>query len=449
MAGLLDRVGGAVDRLRAAIPSPRPTPVPDAEEPDLPEPPDTSSDPIPRGLQVAAQWAWRLLAIAALAYLVGKIVGYLSEVTIPLAVSLLLTAAFWPLKEWLTAHKVRPGLAALICLVALAVLVLGILSLVSVQIAAQWDELVREAIASFNGAVEWFNRGPLHITTTQVNAWLSELNSWASHSQGQIAGYATEVGSQVGRFFAGLALVLFALFYFLYQGRTLARGAAVLVPRRSRARLLDAASRGWTSLVSYVRAAVIVAGVDGLGALIGAAALGSSMWLAIGALTFLCAFIPLVGAVLSGVVAVGVVFVTLGPLKAIIMLIVFVAVLEIEAHVLQPFLLGKAVSIHPLVVLYGIAVGVIVGGLVGALFMVPLLAFANAFVHALAHEPGEPLPPREDRLLEDQLDREKVPPEHRQDARDEPGSDAADPTLEATIPSEPPENPEDSPRVEG
>jgi predicted PurR-regulated permease PerM len=146
-------------------------------------------------------------------------------------------------------------------------------------------------------------------------------------------------------------------------------------------------------MVSYVRAAVTVAAVDGLGALIGAAAVGSSMWLAIGALTFLCAFVPLVGAIIAGVVATGVVLVTLGWVKAIIMLAVFVAVLELEGHVMQPFLLGKAVSIHPLAVLYGIAVGTIVAGIVGALFTVPLLAFGNAFVRALnAPEPVAVVP---------------------------------------------------------
>ena len=112
------------------------------------------------------------------------------------------------------------------------------------------------------------------------------------------------------------------------------------------------------------------------------------MWLAIGALTFLCAFVPLVGAIIAGVVATGVVLVTLGWVKAIIMLAVFVGVLELEGHVMQPFLLGKAVSIHPLAVLYGIAVGTIVAGIVGALFTVPLLAFGNAFIRALnAPEP--------------------------------------------------------------
>lgn len=342
--------------------------------------PEDEPGTVPDGMRVAAGWAWRLIVLGAFAYFLFKGLNVLREVMIPLVVSLLLTAVFWPLRDSLVRRRVRPGFAALVCLLALALVVLGILALVSLQIATQWGALSTEAVNSFNQLVNWMQTGPFHVTNTQMDRWLHQATDYVSRSQSKIAGYATEVGAQVSHFFAGLALALFALFYFLYDGRRLADAGSVLIPRRSRARVMDAATRGWFALVAYVRAAVIVAAVDGIGALIGALALGSSMWLAIGALTFLCAFVPLIGALFSGAVAVGVVFVTLGWVKAIVMLVVFVAVLELEGHVMQPFLLGKAVSIHPLVVLYGIAIGMIVSGIVGALFMIPLLAFGNAFI---------------------------------------------------------------------
>jgi len=336
------------------------------------------------GMRVAAGWAWRLLVLGALVYYVGQILGGLSEVTIPLVVALLLTAAFWPLKGSLVRAGLGRGLAAGLCLLALALLVLGILFLVSVQITAQWTQLSNSAISSFNQLIDWMKRGPFHITNSQIDTWLTQLSNWLRNSEGKIAGYATAFGTQLSHFFAGMALALFAMFYFLYDGSKLARAASILIPRRSRRRILEAAGHGWVALVAYVRAAVIVAAVDGLGALIGAFAVGSTTWLAIGALTFLTAFVPLVGALFAGTVATAVVFVTLGPVRAIIMLAVFVAVMEIEGHVMQPFLLGRAVSLHPLAVLYGIAIGVIVGGFMGALFTVPLMAFTNAFARALA-----------------------------------------------------------------
>ena len=352
---------------------------------------------VPDGMRVAAGWAWRLLVLGALIYYIGQILSGLSEVTIPLVVAVLLTAAFWPLKDALVRGGVRRGLAAGLCLLALALLVLGILFLVSVQITAQWTELSNSAISSFNQLVTWLKNGPFHITNGQIDGWLTQLSNWLRNSEGKIAGYATAVGTQLSHFVAGTALALFAMFYFLFEGQKLARASSIIIPRRSRHRIMDAAGHGWSALVSYVRAAVIVAAVDGLGALVGAFAVGSTMWLAIGALTFLTAFVPLVGALFAGTVATAVVFVTLGPVRAIIMLAVFVGVMEIEGHVMQPFLMGRAVSLHPLAVLYGIAIGVIVGGFIGALFTVPLMAFINAFTRAISASrqaaPAAPAPP--------------------------------------------------------
>lgn len=351
---------------------------------------DADAHTVPAGLDLAAGWAWRLLVLGAAGYFVAKGLAHLSEVTIPFVVALLFTAIFWPLRRILVKHHFHSALAAAISLLALALVILGILTLVSVQIAGQWRELSDQALASFRELVTWLKNGPLHVTSGQLDTLATKATNYVNESQSKIGDYASAVGGTVSHFFAGMALTLFATFFFLHEGASLVRTAAHLIPRRNRARVLDAAAHGWVALVAYVRAAVIVAAVDGVGAMIGAAALGSSMWLAIGALTFLTCFIPLVGAVISGVVAVGVIFVTLGPVKAIIMLAVFIAVIQLEGHVMQPFLLGKAVSIHPLVVLYGIAIGVVLGGIIGALFIVPFMAFGNAFLRAWAAPPASP-----------------------------------------------------------
>ena len=125
-----------------------------------------------------------------------------------------------------------------------------------------------------------------------------------------------------------------------------------------------------------MRAAVTVAAIDGVGAGLGALILGSNLWVAITAFTFVCSFIPLLGALIAGTVAVVVTLVTLGWVKAIVMLVIFVLVMNIEANVLQPLLLGRAVEIHPLLVLLGISAGAIVAGVAGALFAIPLIYHA-------------------------------------------------------------------------
>ncbi|HSN44410.1 MAG TPA: AI-2E family transporter [Propionibacteriaceae bacterium] len=349
---------------------------------------------IPRVVNVAAAWAWRLLLIAALIALGWWLVTSLSTVTVPLMLAVLLTAALWPLKEGMVARRVPRALAVTLSLLLIAVLVVGIITLMGAQIASQWSELGTQAVNSFNQMLDWLATGPLKISGAQVDGWFEQAKEYVANQRSAIAGYIAAAGTQLGHFFAGIALALFATFYFLLDGPGMARSVSVLIPSLSRRRVMSAAGRGWTSLVSNVRAAVIVAAVDGLGALIGAAAVGSNMWLAIGAFTFLAAFVPLLGALVSGAVATGVVLVTLGWVRALIMLGVFIAVMEIEAHVLQPFLLGHAVSIHPLVVLYGIAVGMIVGGIVGALFVIPFLAFGNAFARSLSgvEHPVLPVP---------------------------------------------------------
>ena len=171
-----------------------------------------------------------------------------------------------------------------------------------------------------------------------------------------------------------------ASFFFLKDGRGIVGVFEKVIPDYALATIEPAARGGWTSLSSYVRAAVIVAGIDGVGAGLGALILGSNLWLAITAFTFVCSFIPLLGATIAGAVATIVVLVTLGPVKAVIMLAIFVAVMSIEANVLQPLLLGRAVEIHPLLVLLGISAGAIIAGIAGALFAIPLVAFATGCI---------------------------------------------------------------------
>ena len=376
---------------------------------------------VPPGIQLAAGWIWRLLVIGAGLFVFWRILGTLSEVVIPLVLALLLTAALWPVKSFLQLRGLPRWLAVLLSLLLLVGIVVGILALVGTQIAEQSSSLAKAAVESYQQFMTWLGNGPLHLQQAQIEAYTERVVEWAKGQQSAAADYAAAAGTQASHFVAGMALALFALFYFLFEGRSMSHTGFQLVPRGSRARIEDACLRGWTALVSYVRAAIIVAAVDGAGAGLGALLVGSNLWLAIGALTFICAFVPLLGAFVSGLVATSVVLLTLGLWKAVIMLVVFVAVMEIEAHALQPFLLGKAVSIHPLAVLYGIAIGTIVGGILGALFAVPLMAFGNAFIRALAShrdpesDPDKPpatdeLPDADEVAAKDQPKIDDLPP---------------------------------------
>jgi putative heme transporter len=359
---------------------------------------------VPRGLEIAAAWAWRVILVVILLWGVAWLVRYLSEVFIPIAVAILLTALMVPATDALRKGKwgLPRAAATAITVIGAVALIVGVLIMIVGQIARQGSELSANVVAGFSQLSDWLNNGPLtqwlrngplHIDAAWLDSstWVTRITEFLSESGSTIATYAAEFGAQIGHFFAGLALTLFALFYFLYDGRGIFTFLLNFIPRPSRDRVDQAAVRGWRSLSSYVRATILVALFDSIGVLIVALILGVPVAPALAALVFIGAFVPIVGALVSGFVAVLVALVALGWVQALIMLGGVILVMQIEGHVLQPFLLGRAVKLHPLAVLIAIAIGIIVGGIVGALMAVPLLAFTKSFVLYLAGAAEPPL----------------------------------------------------------
>ncbi len=190
---------------------------------------------------------------------------------------------------------------------------------------------------------------------------------------------------------AGFFIVLFSTYFFLADGNRIWAWVVRLSPRAARERVDSSGRVAWISLTQFVRATVIVAATDGILIGAGAAIIGVPFSLAIGVLVFLGAFVPIVGATVAGTVAVLVALVDQGPVKALIMLAIVIGVQQLEGHVLQPFLMGRWVSVHPLGVILAIAAGVLTAGVAGALVAVPLAAAVNAVVQHLAAytEPGD------------------------------------------------------------
>jgi putative heme transporter len=376
-----------------------------------------SSASVPHGLHVAAAWSWRVILVIILLSAIVWLVRYLSEVLIPVAVAILLTALMLPvaaiLKKW---GLPRAAATAITVLGAVAAIV-GVLIVIGGQIAGQGPELSANVVNGFNKLSDWLSNGPLtnwlrngplHLSASWLDSstWVSRITEFLKASGSTIATYAAELGAQVGHFLAGLAIALFSLFYFIYDGRGISTFLLKFFPRGSRDRVDQAALRGWRSLSSYVRATILVALADSIGVLIVALILGVPVAPALAALVFLGAFVPIVGALVSGSVAVLVALVALGWVQALIMLGGLILVMQVEGHVLQPFLLGRAVKLHPLAVVLAIAVGIITAGIVGALLAVPLLAFTKSFVLYLA---GTAEPPLGERL---HLPAVRLPPMH-------------------------------------
>ncbi|MEU7905695.1 AI-2E family transporter [Actinoplanes sp. NPDC049118] len=362
----------------------------------VPQQAPTVDDGIPRGVRIAAAWAWRFILFAATAYLMIRLIAFLHLVVVPVAVALLLAALFEPAVRALRKRGVNRSLAAGMVLVGGLVAVTAGLGLIVQTVISQFDDLSTQVREGVQQIQTWLARGPMHLTQAQLSGTVDQLLQKISENQGAITSGALSTATTLGELLAGFLLVLFTLYFFLRDGAQIWQFLCRLLPRPARIPAARAGHYSWHTLSSYVRATVLVAFIDAVGIGIGLAVLRVPLALPLAALVFLGSFIPVIGATLSGAVAVLVALVTRGPIVALIALAVVIAVQQLEGHVLQPLIMGHAVALHPLAVILAIATGVTVAGIIGALVAVPLLAVANTAVRYLTEHPrGEPTPDRE------------------------------------------------------
>ena len=339
---------------------------------------------MPYGVDLAAAWAWRLLVIGAAMGVVLWLLNFFLVVVLPLVIALFLAALVAPLVTWMDRIGIRRKLAALlVVLVGVAALAL-LFTFVGNQVSSGVGDLSNQVSSGIDQVRSWLRTGPLHVTDAQLNSALQSVQDQLQNFGKDAAGRLGEVGVTLGHVFAGAFIVLFATYFFLADGRLIWAWLVRIFPRAARRQAHSSGQVAWASLTQFVRATVLVAATDAAGIMLGAFLLGVPFVSAIGVLVFIGAFVPLVGAFVSGTVAVLVALVAVGPLKALIMFGVIVLVQQIEAHVLQPFLMGRFVSVHPLGVILAIAMGVLVAGIPGALVAVPLAASANAVIQHLA-----------------------------------------------------------------
>lgn len=349
---------------------------------------------VPWGLDLAGAWAWRLLLVAAAGWVVVQLVATYAVLVLPLVISVLLAALADPAVRLLGRWLPR-ALAALVVVVVGVVVVGGLLGFVGRQIATGAADLATSAAQGIEQVRDWLVEGPLDASESQVDDAVANLrDAVASFAADGALQQALAIGSSAGNVLIGFFLALFALFFFLADGQRIWGWVVRLAPRGARGHVDSSGQVAWTTLTHYVRATVVVAVIDAIGITVWAAVLGVPFLAAIFVLTFLGAFIPVVGATLAGAVAVLVALVDGGFTTALVMLAGVLVVQQVEGNVLQPFLMGRSVSVHPLAVVVAVTAGSLVAGVSGALVAVPLVATANAVVlHLAGHDPGRPPPP--------------------------------------------------------
>jgi predicted PurR-regulated permease PerM len=338
---------------------------------------------VPHSLRIAAAWAWRLLVVGLLGWVLLRFIGIISIVVIPLSIALLLSALLAPAVGWMRHLRLPPSLATFVVLICGLAAVAGTLTLVINQFIDGLPLLTDNASQGIRQIQNWAKTGPLHLSDAQVNRAIDSAQNWVNAHTSQLTATGVATAATLAEVITGMLLVLFATFFFLRDGRKIWRFIVRLFPVNARWSLADAGDASWATLGAYVRATVLVAFIDAVGIGLALLILGVPFPFPLAALVFLGAFIPIVGASVSGAVAVLVALVDQGWVIALIVLGAVILVQQLEGHVLQPLIMGRAVAIHPLVIIIGIASGVVLAGIIGALVAVPLIAVLNTGVRRL------------------------------------------------------------------
>jgi predicted PurR-regulated permease PerM len=326
---------------------------------------------IPRILALGAAWSWRLLLVGVAAYAVVRVLSMLSLVVIPLVAALLLAALLRPLSGLL--HRRLPGpLSALLTLLCALVVLTGLGSLIGVRFTQQLPSLIQQLVATLHQLrTALASRGVGQRQLDQIEA---PVVDWLQRHRSEVVGYLTTGAGYFVEFLALTIFTLFITFFLLYDDERIWRWLISALPPRQARRVDRVGRAAWATITSYVRGTAIIATIHGTAIGIALYLLGVPLAIPLAVLIFLGSFIPFVGVLVAGGLAVLVTFGTQGWLTAVIVLGILLVESQLEAHLLQPLIVGRYVRLHPLAVGLAFAVGTVLAGILGAILAVPVAA---------------------------------------------------------------------------
>lgn len=342
-------------------------------------------DAVSPGMRTAAAWSWRFLALAGAIWVLIFLIIELRLLVIPLLIGVLLAALLVPYANWLNRRLKFPRwLAVTTSMLTLLGVVTALVWLVVAEVRAGWPSLRDRSMEAFDEFLAWLT-ATFGVSADEVTEWLDVvLGELDFSTDGPLVSGALSFGTTAAEILAGTVLVLFSLLFFVIDGRGIWGFVVKLFPRKARVAVDGAAQAGWITLTNFSKVQIFVAFVDGLGIGLIAWLLGLPLALPIGVAVFLASFVPFIGAIVTGALAVLIALVYNGPVIALLMLGGVLLVQQLESNVLQPLIMGTAVRVHPLAVVLAVGAGGLIAGIPGTLFAVPIVAFVNVFVRYIA-----------------------------------------------------------------
>jgi predicted PurR-regulated permease PerM len=348
---------------------------------------------VPQWLQVGAGWAWRLIVVVFAVALVSMGVLRLIELFVALFIAMVLTAILRPLVSLLSRYIPRIVATIVGYIVALTAVV-GVIAYISVSVSGQWASLSTQFVNGIKEIQHWLEsiQWPFQLTdmtpTEWINTRLDEAVRWIQDNAAQVA---TQVVSSVGSVvlvFTILVIAFFCSIFFINSGSQMWDWFLNQLPEHSRPRWEIAGEAAWNSFSGYTRGIVLVAATNGFFAGILLSILRVPLAAPLGVLVFLGTFIPLIGAPLAMSIAMVVALAANGPLSAVLVGVGIALIGQFEGHVLQPFIMGHQVDLHPVVVILAVTGGTLLIGVLGAVVAVPVVAVSWSVFSALRQHPG-------------------------------------------------------------
>lgn len=340
-------------------------------------------------LRYAAAIAGRLLIVIAFCYVLLLLLNQISLVTITITVAIMLSAILRPLvNSAVHAGFPRPLAAPVVFLLGVGSIGIAMWFVVS-QITANMDTIttrLQEASAAILG---WLQNGPAHMSPEQANNAYTDLAGRLTNARGDLASGALATATSVVGIITGSILCLFALLFLLLDDGTIWNWVVGLFPSREQPRILVAGAVAWRTLVAYMRSTIVLALINALTMVPIMMFAAMDLVVPLAVLLFIGSLIPMIGMLAAGAVLMLVALVMQGPVTALVMGIALFLVIQLEGNLLNPYILGKAVSIHPLAILATVTGGTLVGGPFGAFVAVPFVAIINNVLTAVRGSAAE------------------------------------------------------------